>query len=62
MWYDLSPMRPDEHAKTDARRWVETTALRQAGNDGIQEATDEGETQKRIAERRDALVNMDMQA
>lgn len=62
MWFDLSPMRPDDHANTQARRWLETTTLRAAGERGRQEATDEGEVDKKLAARRDALVKMDMQA
>jgi len=41
MWYDLTPMRPDEYANTNARRWLEAVALRRAGQDGIEQAAAE---------------------
>lgn len=41
MWYDLTPMRPDEYANTNAHRWLEAVALRRAGNEGIEQAAAE---------------------
>lgn len=43
-WYDLSPMRPDDYAKTRTRRWMEAVACRTAFEDGMRDAAREGET------------------
>lgn len=42
MWFDLSPLRPDEWAETDAARWIEAVQLRTAYQAGIEDA--KGET------------------
>lgn len=52
MWYDLSPMRPDDYAKTEARRWIEALALRRAGQDGMEQAASE----KRSADKLTTLA------
>ena len=41
MWFDLSPLRPDEWARTNYRRWVEAEALRAAYREGFDGARDE---------------------
>jgi hypothetical protein len=43
-WYDLSPMRPDDYAKTQARRWTEAVTCRAAFDEGMRDAAREGET------------------
>ena len=40
-WYDLSPMRPDEYANTNAYRWHEALTLRNAYDVGLAEAKHE---------------------
>lgn len=52
MWYDLSPMRPDEHANANARRWVEATTLRAAAQAGIQDAASEHEATEKLSAMR----------
>lgn len=37
-WFDLSPMRPDEWAVTNARRWNEAMQLRIAYDAGVEDA------------------------
>lgn len=41
MWFDLSPMRPDEWAETDAARWNEAMQLRAAYQAGVEDAKGE---------------------
>lgn len=41
MWFDLSPLRPDEWARTSYRRWVEAETLRAAYQRGYADAKDE---------------------
>lgn len=45
-WYDLSPMRPDDYARTNARRWTEAMACRSAFDEGMRDAAREGEAFK----------------
>ena len=52
MWYDLSPMRPDEYAETNARRWVEATTLRTAGESGQRDAAKEAEGNQKLLDMR----------
>jgi hypothetical protein len=40
MWYDLSPMRPDEFDRTTAYSWHEVMTLRVAFEDGRRKAHD----------------------
>lgn len=47
-WYDLSPMRPDEFARTTVFRWREAVALRSAYEKGVQMATHEGEVHQQL--------------
>jgi hypothetical protein len=54
-WYDLSPMRPDEYAETNAWRWHEALVLRNAYQMGVDDAKHEKTT-------RDKLIAMDHQA
>jgi hypothetical protein len=54
-WYDLTPMRPDELAATNIFRWREAVALRNAYEQGRDQAHREKETT-------DKLMSMDMQA
>lgn len=42
-WYDLSPMRPDEYAHTNARRWTEAVTLRNAYDGGVMDARKESQ-------------------
>ncbi len=42
IWYDLSPMRPDDYARTSARRWTEAVACRSAYEEGTRDAAREG--------------------
>lgn len=55
MWYDLSPMRPDDYLQTNAYRWHEAVTLRNAYTEGIQQAQREKTT-------RDELLKMEPQA
>ena len=41
MWFDFSPMRPDEYYRQDAQRWTEMLVLRNAAHKGIERAKDE---------------------
>lgn len=41
MFYDLSPMRPDEFGRQRARRWTEAMQCRIAANEGIEQARNE---------------------
>lgn len=52
MWFDLSPLRPDAWAATNARRWREATALRGAYQEGVADA----KAEQRAAERVQARV------
>ncbi len=54
-WYDLSPMRPDEFAATNAWRWHEALTLRMAYQRGYEDARSEGATMQQ-------LMSMEMQA
>ena len=47
-WYDLSPMRPDDFANTQARRWMEATACRVAFDEGQRDAAREGEAHQKL--------------
>jgi len=47
-WYDLSPMRPDDYAKTQARRWTEASVCRSAFDQGVRDAAREGEAQQQL--------------
>lgn len=49
LWYDLSPMRPDDLAATDATRWTEAIQLQRAWHEGIADANDEKSTNERLA-------------
>ncbi len=42
-WYDLSPMRPDEYAETNASRWREAVMLRSAYENGVADARQESQ-------------------
>lgn len=42
-WYDLSPMRPDEYANTNASRWREVVTLRNAYDGGVADARREAQ-------------------
>lgn len=48
LWYDLSPMRPDEYAATNAWRWTEAVTLRAAFEQGKRDAHHEKETRDRL--------------
>lgn len=50
IWFDLSPLRPDEWAKTVASRWLRNFELSNAYHAGVAEA---------IAERKDAKAAAD---
>lgn len=41
LWFDLSPMRPDEWANSDAKRWQTNVMIRRAYMDGAAEANDD---------------------
>jgi len=41
MWFDFSPMRPDDYFRQDAQRWNEMLTLRAAASKGIERARDE---------------------
>lgn len=41
MFYDLSPMRPDEFGRQRARRWTEAMQCRVAAQEGIEQARNE---------------------
>ena len=43
-WYDLSPMRPDEYANTNATRWREAVTLRGAYDSGVMDARHESQS------------------
>ena len=43
LWFDLSPMRPDEWAQTDAARWNEAAQMRSAYQAGVDQARRESE-------------------
>lgn len=45
-WYDLSPMRPDDYAQANARRWTEAVTCRSAYDEGVRDAAREGEAYK----------------
>lgn len=47
-WYDLTPMRPDQFAKTNVFRWREAVACRGAYERGIQDATRENDAMTRL--------------
>jgi hypothetical protein len=47
-WYDLSPMRPDDFARTNVFRWREAVACRGAYERGVQNATQEAENWQRL--------------
>lgn len=49
MWYDLSPMRPDEYLNTRADTWTEAVQLRNAAQDGISAARAEASGYERLA-------------
>ncbi len=48
MWYDLSPMRPDAYARTNAWRWQEAVMLRNAYENGRSDAHHEKQTTDRL--------------
>jgi hypothetical protein len=48
MWYDLSPMRPDDYLRVNAYRWHEAVALRNAYNEGVQDAAREKQTHDKL--------------
>jgi hypothetical protein len=50
LWFDLSPMRPDEYGRTEAYRWVEAVQIRNAYQAGIDDADDEVKGKQRIDE------------
>jgi hypothetical protein len=41
MWFDFSPMRPDDYYRQDAQRWQEMLTLRAAALKGIERSRDE---------------------
>ena len=47
LWFDMSPMRPDEWARTDAQRWRSAIAMRNAYHAGEQDAKGEAEAKER---------------
>jgi hypothetical protein len=51
LWYDLSPMRPDEYAATNAWRWHEAVTLRNAWEQGQADAHREHETRDRLTKK-----------
>lgn len=40
LWFDLSPMRPDDWANADAARWRSNLRIRKAYLEGVAEAND----------------------
>jgi hypothetical protein len=49
MWFDLSPLRPDEYMRMDARLWTEAVVLRNAANEGLQDAHSEGKAVTKLS-------------
>ncbi len=47
-WFDLSPMRPDAFAETNAWRWHEALTLRVAYHRGYEDAKSEGATMQKL--------------
>jgi hypothetical protein len=41
LWFDVSPLRPDEYGRQDAERWTEISQLQNAVLAGIAKARDE---------------------
>lgn len=48
LWFDLSPMRPDEWARTDAQRWRTAIAMRNAYHAGERDAEGEAKAREQI--------------
>lgn len=59
LWYDLSSMRPDEFARTNARRWTEAVRVRKAYLDGFQDADAEHAAQQEQEQWLRQQVQMD---
>lgn len=49
LWFDLSPMRPDEWARSDANRWNRNMKIRMAYEEGAREASDEAQAASDLA-------------
>lgn len=49
IWFDLSPMRPDEWANTVAERWYRNARLKAAYLEGVNDARDEVKGQLKAA-------------
>lgn len=49
LWFDLSPVRPWEWSAVDAESWTEAVQLRNAWQDGIQDAKAEAEMTEQLA-------------
>jgi hypothetical protein len=53
LWFDLRPMRPDDWANQDAARWRSNMWIRQAYEEGAQEAIDAIEAERDLAKMAD---------
>jgi hypothetical protein len=51
LWYDLSPMRPDEYMRQNAWRWQEAVTLRSAYLEGKEDATREKHTRDTLMQK-----------
>ena len=46
MWFDLSPLRPDEYDAMNANRWTEAVQLRNAYQTGLEDAANEAKARE----------------
>jgi len=50
IWFNLSPLRPDEWAATDVERWMRNVQLRNAYQAGVDDAEDEARAAQELSE------------